>query len=170
MIVVLAEIYHLTAHESVTVRSHSPDLLEVEGSWDAHGSAPPPHLHPDQDERFEVLEGGLTAVVDGKERTLGPGDRLEVPRGAVHKMWNPTDDLTRAVWQTRPAGRTLDWWKAIDRLGRRHPPGRAGISSPTRLAALLSEYDDVIRIAAGPRPLVGAVLSGLAAVGRRQAP
>ncbi|HEU0024734.1 MAG TPA: cupin domain-containing protein, partial [Thermoleophilaceae bacterium] len=127
-------------------------------------------FHPAQDERFEVLEGELRAVVDGREHTLGPGDTLEVPRSAVHKMWNSSDGLTRAVWQTRPAGRTLDWWKAIDELGRRHPPGRAGIPSPTRLAALLSEYDDVMRLAAGPKPLVGAVMSGLAAVGRRQGP
>ena len=84
----MAEIYHLTPHESVTVRSQSPDLLEVDGNWGAHGSAPPPHFHPDQDERFEVVEGELTAVVDGKQRTLRPGETLEVPRGAVHRMWN----------------------------------------------------------------------------------
>ena len=166
----MAEIYHLTPHESVTVRGHSPDLLEVEGSWDAHGSAPPPHFHPDQDERFEVLEGELTAVVDGKERVLRPGETLEVPRGAVHKMWNSSDGATRATWQTRPAGRTLEWWRALDGLGRRHPPGRAGLSSPTRLAALLNEYADVIRLASGPKPLVDAVLTGLAAIGRRQGP
>ncbi len=64
----------------------------------------------------------------------------------------------------------MEWFEALDGLGRRHPPGRVGIPSPTRLAALLSEYDDVIKLAAGPRPLVGAVLSGLAAVGRRQGP
>ena len=130
MLAPMAEIYHLTAHESVTLRSHSSDLLEVEGSWDAHGSAPPPHFHPDQDERFEVLEGELTAVVDGTERTLRAGDTLEVPRGAVHKMWNPGDDLTRATWQTRPAGRTLEWWKAIDALGRRHPPDAPASRAP----------------------------------------
>ena len=166
----MPETYHLTPHESVTVTSHSPDLLEVEGSWSANGSAPPPHFHPDQDERFEVLEGQLTAVVDGEQRALGPGDTLDVPRGAVHKMWNSSDGPTRAVWQTRPAGRTLDWWKAIDDLGRRHPPGRAGVPSPTRLAALLNEYDDVMRLATGPKPLVDAVLNGLAAIGRRQSP
>jgi quercetin dioxygenase-like cupin family protein len=170
MILALPETYNLTPHESVTVRSQSPELLEVEGIWSASGSAPPPHFHPDQDERFEVLEGELTALVDGSEQVLKPGDTLEVPRGAVHKMWNSSDGPTRAVWQTRPAGRTLDWWKAVDGLGRRHPPGRGGISSPTRLAALLSEYEDVIRLAAGPKPLVDAVLSGLAAIGRRQGP
>jgi mannose-6-phosphate isomerase-like protein (cupin superfamily) len=160
--------FHLTPHETVTVREHTADLLEVDGNRSAHGSAPPPHFHPDQDERFEVLEGELTAVVDGEERTLRPGETLDVPRGAVHKMWNSGDGTTRAIWQTRPAGRTLEWWKALDELGRRHPPGRAGISSPTRLAALLNEYTDVIRLASGPKPLVDAVLSGLAAIGRRQ--
>jgi hypothetical protein len=83
-------------------------------------------------------------------------------------MWNPTDEPARVTWQTLPAGRTLDWWRAIDELGRRHPPGRAGIPSPTRLAALLREYDDVMRLAAGPRPLVEGAVSVLAAVGRRQ--
>jgi mannose-6-phosphate isomerase-like protein (cupin superfamily) len=162
------ETYHLTAHETVTVRQHSPELLEVEAGWGANGSAPPPHYHPDQDEHFEVLEGELTAVVDGAQHKLGKGDTLDVPRGAVHKMWNSGPGTARAVWRTKPAGRTLEWFKALDGLGRRHPPGRAGIPSPTRLAALLSEYDDVIRLAAGPKAVTGAVLSGLAAIGRRQ--
>ncbi len=170
MIRPVAEIYHLTPHESVTVLGHSPDLLEVEGSWDAHGSAPPPHFHPGQDERFEVLEGRAHGRGGRQGANPRPGRHA---RGPARR--GPQDvELVRRPHARRLAdpsgGRTLDWWKAIDRLGRRHPPGRAGISSPTRLAALLTEYDDVIRIAAGPRPLVGAVLSGLAAVGRRQAP
>jgi quercetin dioxygenase-like cupin family protein len=166
----MADTFNLTPHETVTVREHSPEVLEVEGNWGANGSAPPPHFHPAQDERFEVLEGELTALVDGEERVLRAGDTLDVPRGAVHKMWNSSAGPTRAVWRTSPAGRTLEWFTALDGLNRRHPPGRAGISSPTRLAALLSEYDDVIRLSAGPKPIVGAVLSGLAAVGRRQKP
>ena len=166
----MSQTFSLTPHETVTVREHSPDALVVEGRWGPGGSAPPPHLHPGQDERFEVLEGELTALVDGAQHTLGPGAVLEVPRGAVHKMWNSGGGETRALWRTSPAGRTLDWFEALDGLGRRHPPGRAGMPSPTRLAALLSEYDDVIRIAAGPRALVGPVLAGLAAVGRRQGP
>ena len=166
----MSETFSLTPHETVTVRERSPDALVVEGRWGPNGSAPPPHFHPGQDERFEVLEGELTAVVDGVERKLGPGTVLEVPRGAVHKMWNSGGGETGALWRTSPAGRTFEWFEALDDLIRRHPPGRAGISSPTRLAALLSEYDDVIRLSAGPRVLVGPVLAGLAAVGRRQGP
>ena len=79
-------VFHLTPSESVRVVRDEPDLLEVEGTWGPGGSAPPKHFHPSQDERFEVLEGVLTARVDGEQRELRPGDVLDIPRGAVHRM------------------------------------------------------------------------------------
>ena len=144
MLASMAEIYHLTAHESVTAPQPLP-ISRGRGLVGCArlGTAAP--LHPAQDERFEVLEGELSAVVDGAERSLRPGDTLEIPRGAVHKMWNSSDGLTRATWQTRPAGRTLEWWKAIDDLGRRHPPG---VASPT-LAAARAAIDPARPQAAG---------------------
>jgi mannose-6-phosphate isomerase-like protein (cupin superfamily) len=164
-------IYHPTQKDYATFLETSAStggkrtLAELEL---APGGGNMPHYHMAFDERFEVLEGELTAVVDREERRLGAGATLEVPRGVVHRMWNPGAGETRALWRTSPAGRTLEWFEALDGLGRRHPPGRAGIPSPTRMAALLSEYDDVIRLSAGPKLLMGALLSGLAAVGRRQ--
>lgn len=161
----MADTYRLTPHETVTVIRNSPQVLEVEGRWDPDGSAPPPHLHPAQDEHFEVLEGELHAEVDGRSLVLAPGDALDIPRGTVHKMWNPGNAETRALWQTTPAGRTLDWWRSIDDLNRHHPPGRLGIPSPPRLAFRLREYDDVMRLAVGPPVVVGGVLRVLAALG-----
>ena len=32
------------------------------------------HIHPNQEERFEVLAGTIRLRVDGKERVLRPGD------------------------------------------------------------------------------------------------
>ena len=164
----MSEVFRLTPTETVTVRTHNADLLEVEALYGPGGSPPPPHLHPAQDEQFRVVEGELEAVVDGHEHHLQAGDSLHVPRGVVHKMWNEGSVPARVTWQTRPAGRTAEWWRALHELGQAHPPGRAGIPSPTRLAVLLREYDDVMRLAVGPAPLVGAALAGLAAVGRRQ--
>jgi quercetin dioxygenase-like cupin family protein len=57
----MADTLRLTPHETVTIRSSSPELLEVEGEWGREGKPPPPHYHPSQDEHFEVLEGTLTA-------------------------------------------------------------------------------------------------------------
>jgi quercetin dioxygenase-like cupin family protein len=141
------------------------DLLEVEGTWGPGGSAPPKHFHPNQDERFEVLEGVLTARVEGAQRELRPGDVLEIPRGAVHQMWNAAGSPARATWQTSPAGRTGQWFEAIDGLRGSGRVGRNGMPGPLAFGAYLTEYGDVFRLA-GPQPLLRPALMLLGALGR----
>ncbi|WP_163997738.1 cupin domain-containing protein [Pyxidicoccus caerfyrddinensis] len=158
--------YCLTRSEFVTVREHSPDALVVEVEYSPQGSPPPPHFHPSQYERFEVIVGALRAVVDGKVHTLHAGDVLDVPQGAVHQLWNPGDTPTHATWSTRPAGRTREWFAALDSTQREGRAGRKGIPGPLALAVLLTAYRDTIRLARRPRFLVGAALGALAAVGR----
>src|SRR5689334_22962568 len=95
--------YQLTPSESVTVRSATPEALDVEAVYAAGGSPPPAHLHPAQDERFEVLEGALTVRVDGEERILATGETIDIPRGTPHQMWNPSCIQARVAWRTAPA-------------------------------------------------------------------
>jgi mannose-6-phosphate isomerase-like protein (cupin superfamily) len=158
----------LTPTESVEVRSSTPELLEVEASYAPAGKPPPRHLHPAQDERFEVLAGSLRVRVGDEERTLGPGETLEVPRGISHQMWNPGAEPARVAWQTRPRGRTERWFTALDALQRQGRVGGNGMPGPLAFGALLSEYDDVFRLAVGPDPVVRGALALLGAVGRRR--
>src|SRR3712207_5804612 len=103
-------IYRLTPTESVTVLRNEPEAIEVEGRWDPGAGPPPKHFHPDQDERFEVLEGTLCARVDGVEHRLETGEVLDIPRGTVHQIWNGGEAAARATWRTAPAGRTGLWF------------------------------------------------------------
>ncbi len=157
--------YVLTPHESVTVRNRSPDLLEVEATYGTGGSKPPKHLHPAQSEHFEVLSGTLQVNVDGEHRTLGAGDTLDISVGAAHQMWNDSSDTTRVVWQTSPAGRTLDWFGELDALQRSGRVGRNGMPSPLAFGVFLTEYRDVFRLA-GPDALLRPAFALLGAVGR----
>ena len=157
--------YNLTPSESVRVVRHSPEALEVEGTWGPGGSPPPKHFHPDQDEHFEVLEGILTARVGGDERQLGPGDVLEIPRRAVHQMWNAGDVPARASWRTSPAGRTAQWFADIDGLLRSGRVGSNGMPGPLAFGVYLTEYRDVFRLA-GPQPLLTPLLRGMGVLGR----
>jgi quercetin dioxygenase-like cupin family protein len=108
--------YRLSAHQTLVVRRSGTDtggeLLEVEATWSGGGPLPPAHFHPAQDEHFEMIEGRLRVLVDGQESLLGPGDVLDVPRGAVHAM-AATDGGARAIWQTRPALRTEQFFAAM---------------------------------------------------------
>lgn len=160
--------FELTPHESVTIRRSAPEALEVEVVYAPGGGPPPKHLHPEQEERFEVLAGELRARVDGEERSLGPGDTLEVARGAPHQMWNPGDAETRALWVTRPRGRTDRWFEALDRLQREGRVGKDGMPGPLAFGVLLTEYRDVFRLAVGPDPVVRTAMRGLGAIGRRR--
>ena len=157
----------ITPTESVTVRDSGPDVLEVEATYGKAGKPPPKHFHPNQDEHFEVLDGSLRARVgDEEDRTLATDDAIDIPRRTVHQMWNPGPEPARVLWQTRPAGRTEEWFAAIDRLHREGKVGRNGMPGPLAFAALLTEYDDVFRLAAGPEPVVRGALAALAPLGR----
>jgi mannose-6-phosphate isomerase-like protein (cupin superfamily) len=159
----------ITPHESVTVIRNEPGALEVEVTYGPGGKPPPTHYHPEQDERFEVLDGEMRVVVgDGDERSLHAGETLEVPRGTVHKMWNAGAEPARATWVTSPAGRTLEWFSSIDALYRSGRVRKGGQPGPLAFGALLSEFDDVFRLAVKPEPVVRAGLSVLGAVGRRR--
>ena len=156
----------ITAHESISVRRADEARLEVEVTYAPGGSPPPAHFHPTQEERFEVLTGELRARVEGTEHVLGPGDTLSIPRGAVHTMWNPGDRPVRAIWETTPRGRTLEWFRAIDALHREGRVDKNGMPGPLAFGVLLTEYDDVFRLAARPRRLIRLGLRTMGAVGR----
>jgi len=157
----------LTPRESVIVRRSEPAVLEVEGIWAPGGSPPPKHFHPRQEEQFRVISGVLTARVDGAERELAQDDTLEIPPGAVHQMWNAGEVEARASWKTMPAGRTEQWFRAVDALHR----GPASEKGPGLLAfaPLLREYDDVFRLAVAPQLLLRPLLGVAGALGRRRA-
>lgn len=158
----------LSAHQTMTLRESTQDLLEVETVYGPAGSAPPEHFHPAQDEHFEVLEGEVEVRLDGRTRTLRQGETLDVPRGVRHQMWNPGDRPARVRWQTRPAGRTEQWFRAIDALHRQGALRADGSPQPLAFAVIATEYRDVFRLAAAPWAVLRPALAVLALVGRLQ--
>lgn len=147
----------ITPGETVEIVEETAEELVVEATYAPGGKPPPKHFHPAQDEHFTVLAGELHTAVRGRERVLRAGDELDVPRGAGHQMWNPGDAEARVRWATRPAGRTGEWFRALDALQRGGEVGGNGMPRLPVMAALLSEYDDVFRLAQAPLPLLRAV-------------
>src|SRR2546430_5415135 len=137
----------LTPHETLTIRRSEPEVLEVEAVYGPGGSPPPAHLHPSQDEHFEVLAGQIRARVDGEDRTLSAGDTIDIPLGTKHQMWNASSEEARVLWQTRPAGRTEAWFRGVDRLIRENGGQMPG---PAAVATKRTEDRDAVRLAAGP--------------------
>jgi quercetin dioxygenase-like cupin family protein len=99
--------------ESVAVRSSAADtqgeavVVEVRLGGHAHGM--PLHVHPEQEERLQVLAGSLLLHVDGRELTIDAGERATVPAGTPHAYSNPAADVAHFVVETTPAdGPTIE--------------------------------------------------------------
>ena len=87
------------------------EVLEMEASYAGTGEFPPVHLHPNQAERFEVLEGALRTIVDGDERRYAAGESFDVPAGTPHTMSGDGGALVR--WEVRPPLRTAEFFERL---------------------------------------------------------
>ncbi|MEA2305422.1 MAG: hypothetical protein QOH43_2702 [Solirubrobacteraceae bacterium] len=159
------ETYDLHDAEHVTIVRHTPDLLEVEVTWDPGDHHPLAHVHDAQDERFAIHDGELTVVLDGIRRTLHAGETLDIPRGTPHTMWNTGATPARAGWQTRPALRTAEFWAELHAARQTRPTDAHGLLTPVAAAPLLREYRSEFRLAL-PRPLGRAALFVLSLAAR----
>lgn len=134
----------LSAATTLTVIPSDGDRLEVQARYEPGGSPPPHHLHPAQDEHFEVLEGSMQVrMVAEDPRVISVGDHLEVPRGTPHSMWNESDEPAVLRWVTTPAGRTEDWFRALDSI---HSRSEESEVDPQEYMSLLEEYADVFQL------------------------
>jgi quercetin dioxygenase-like cupin family protein len=72
------------------------------------GGGPAPHIHTREDETFYVLEGKVEFLLGEETILAGPGDFVNIPRGAVHRFQNTGTDTARLILTFTPAG--IEHW------------------------------------------------------------
>jgi quercetin dioxygenase-like cupin family protein len=75
-------------------------LMEYQGR---QGGEPPPHIHPNEDESYYVLDGEFEFTIEGRAYPGTPGTFVLIPRGADHSFTIKTAEATALVFFT-PAG------------------------------------------------------------------
>ncbi|MFL6017139.1 MAG: cupin domain-containing protein [Gaiellaceae bacterium] len=121
------------------IDSLDDELLAMEAHYQGDAPLAQNHLHPSQDEHFEVLDGTIHAVIDGEERFYEAGETFEIPAGTPHQM--AAKGPTRTRWEVRPALRTAEFMERMyDALDNGFPEGTTGED-------FLAEYSDVFRLA-----------------------
>jgi quercetin dioxygenase-like cupin family protein len=117
------------------------------------------HVHPKQEERFEVVSGTLGLKIDGKEIVAAPGDTLTVPPGTPHRFWNGGDDAVRFRCEVRPALQFEQLLETMFALAADGKTNRKGMPNLLRLAVIARAHFDVVRL---PFPPAFVQRSGLA--------
>jgi quercetin dioxygenase-like cupin family protein len=150
-----------------TSRETDGELLQVNWLGSPGWTAGPDHVHPYQEERFEVISGRLGLRVDGVERVLREGEGIIAPAGSAHAAWNAGDDTVHALVDFRPALRTERAFETLAGLARDGKTNRAGApKNPLRLALVLREFEDEIYFVRPPLAVQRVILGALAKVAR----
>jgi quercetin dioxygenase-like cupin family protein len=104
------------------------------------------HVHPGQEERFEILRGAVGFRVGREERVAGPGERLTVPAGTAHSFWNAGDEEAHFVCEVRPALQFEQLLETMFALAADGRTNRKGMPNPLRLAVIARAHFDTVQL------------------------
>jgi mannose-6-phosphate isomerase-like protein (cupin superfamily) len=78
-----SEIRELLAHRNSGIRQQSLAEARV---FPAQRTTP--HYHPRTEEIYYILQGTGEMTIGDETRSVGPGDAIAIPPGAVHSIYN----------------------------------------------------------------------------------
>jgi len=126
------------------------------------------HIHPRQEERFEVAEGTMRFRVGRERVTAGPGDVVVVPAGVPHDFANDGDADAVVHVEVRPALQMERLFETAVRLAEQGRTMRGGIPRPLDLALFMREFENEVEAAVPPRWMQRLALAPLAWLARQR--
>lgn len=138
-------------------------LVAIDLELPAGGKVPGPlHVHPLQEERFEVLEGTMRFRLGRTRVVATAGESVVVPAGVPHDFANGGEHDALVRVEIRPALDIERMFETAVALARQGRTWRGGVPKPLDLALFAREFDDEVRAAFPPRWVQRLALAPLA--------
>jgi len=154
-------VFHTTADES------RGELLEFDLVVEPNGRVPGGHVHPGQQESFEVREGVMRFRRGLRTVTAGPGDLVVVEPGTYHRFANVGDEPAIVRVRVTPALRMEELFETVAALAAEGRTLPSGMPRPLDLALFMREFEQEVAAPVAPA-LARAVMAPLAAIGDRR--
>ena len=135
------------------------ELVVIDTAVAPGGFVAAEHLHPYQSERFEILSGEVEFKLGKEVVTARPGDMVMVEPGTSHRFRNLGNEEIRFRTEVRPALSFETFLQTMFGLASEGKTNRKGMPNPFRLAVIMSEHFDLVRL---PFPPVWVQRIGLA--------
>jgi quercetin dioxygenase-like cupin family protein len=151
----------------VTAADSGGSLLRLELEVAPGSAGVAEHVHPKAVERHELQAGRLEFRVAGTERTLAPGDRLEIPPGTPHSFRNPGPEPARDLVENAPAGKFETFMETVYAFAREGKTNARGLPrNPLQAAVIAHAYLDDIALPKLPLGVQRVLFGAGSAVGR----
>ena len=151
-----------------TAADTAGEMLEFELALSPDGHVPGAHVHPEQEERFHVIEGTMKFRMGLRRITAQAGDTVVVPAGRVHRFANGGDEVARCRVEVVPA---LDMEQLLEttvELALEGNVTRKGMPKPLHLALFVRRFAREVRAPFPPAWMVRVVMAPLAALASRR--
>ncbi len=136
--------------ETLVFRKTSADTngesVVVEAFVEPDGAVAAAHVHPAQEERFEILSGEVEFRIRKETIVAKAGDRVLVPAGTAHRFRNVGEGTAHFVCEVRPA---LGFERLIETMFTLADDGkvnRKGMPNPLRLAVIANHHFGDVRL------------------------
>ena len=143
-------IYNPVTGERIVFRQTSRETggqaVVIETFVQPNGFVAAAHVHPSQEERFEILRGSVGFRIGRKKLVAGPGQRLTVPAGTPHKFWNAGEEEAHFVCEVRPARQFEALLETMFALAADGKTNRKGMPNPLRLAVIANAHFDTVQL------------------------
>jgi quercetin dioxygenase-like cupin family protein len=151
--------------ERIIFRKTSADtdgeLLAFELFLAPDGHVPGAHVHPQQEERFEVVKGTMKFRKGLKTVIARAGDTVVVPPGVVHRFDNAGEEPAHVLVEVRPALRMEQLFETATALAREGRTNRKGLPKPLELALFVREFEREVRAPFAPAGVVRVIVAPL---------
>jgi quercetin dioxygenase-like cupin family protein len=140
---------HVTG-ETLVFRTTSGDTngesVVVEAFVAPDGAVAAAHVHPSQEESFEIVAGELEFRVGRKTVVARPGDRVVVPAGTPHRFRNVGGETAHFVCEVTPALGFEQLIETMFSLAADGKVNRKGMPNPLRLAVIANHHFGDVRL------------------------
>ena len=129
-----------------TAADTNRERVVVETFVEPNGAVAAAHVHPAQEERFEVLAGELEFRLGKRTLVAKPGDRVLVPAGTPHRFRNVGDRTAHFVCEVTPALGFEQLIETMFSLAEDGKVNRKGMPNPLRLAVIAKHHFGDVRL------------------------
>jgi quercetin dioxygenase-like cupin family protein len=156
--------------ERITFRKTAADtggeLLAIDLELSPFGHVPGAHVHPTQEERFEVVKGTVKFRRGLRIITAGAGDTIVVPAGTVHRFENAANTSACVRVEVRPAMRMEQLFETAVAIAREGRTTTRGMPHPLDLALFMLEFEAEVKVPFVPANVIRAAMAPLAWLAR----
>jgi quercetin dioxygenase-like cupin family protein len=136
--------------ETLVFRTTSADCngerVVVEAFVEPNGAVAAAHLHPAQEECFQVLDGEIEFRIRKQTLLAKAGDRVLVPAGTPHRFRNVGTETAHFLCTVTPALGFEQLIETMFSLAADGKVNRKGLPNPLRLAVIANHHFGDVRL------------------------